>query len=316
VMTEIEYLRLLGFTIDEAGSAGYRLTRPFDDLLVPEAVLPLLLSLPEYSDVSGLGLPYRYHQRCGSTNLLLKQEAAGSPTGTLVVTDDQTEGRGRLGRSWSSGPGEDLTFSVLLRPVTSPAEASLLSLAAALAVAEVLEVHAGLRDRVRVKWPNDVLIDDKKACGILLESSLEGERLDWVVAGIGLNVNSDPGALLAGLEPAEREAWGDRPQPTSLRAELGREVPRGRLLAELLVRLSLYLDGSATPELLSRLWARDALRGRRLRVFAGPPDGALVVAGEAMGIGSQGELLVRDGAGRIVRVFAGEVTLSVDSATE
>ena len=149
---------------------------PFDDLLVPEAVLPLLLERMDYHAAAGHSdCRTAISASCGSTNLQLKDEAAASPGGTLVITDDQTEGRGRLGRSWSSSPGEDLTFSVLLHPLMSPAEASLLSLAAALAIAEVLETLTGLEGRVRVKWPNDVLIDDKKVCGILLESSVEGD---------------------------------------------------------------------------------------------------------------------------------------------
>lgn len=315
LLNQIEILRTRGFAVELVGDSGYRLVRPFDDLLVPEAVVPLLLDRLGYVQSPVVGLPYLYHARCGSTNLRLRQEAAGSPAGTVVVTDHQTEGRGRLGRSWSSGPGEDLTFSVLLRPLTTPAEASLLSLAAALAVAEVLEIIPGLQGRVSVKWPNDVLIDDKKVCGILLESSLADSRLKWVVAGLGLNVNSDPDSLMAGLTPSEREAWRGKPRATSLRAELGMLVPRGALFADLLVRLSLRWAGPGS-DMLDRFRTRDALLGRRLQVFAGPPDGALVAAGRAAGIGSSGELLVRGDDGETVAVFAGEVTLSVDSAAE
>ncbi len=213
-----------------------------DDLLVPEAVIPLLLGRIDYSHPGSVGLPYRYQSECGSTNLLLKADAALSATGTLLVTDHQTEGRGRLGRSWSSRPGEDLTFSVLLRPSLPPAEAPVLSLAAALATAEVLESLPGLKGRVRVKWPNDVLIDEKKVCGILLESSIVGAELAWVVAGIGLNVNSDPEARLATLAPAERETWHGRPLPTSLRVALGGEVARGRLLADLVASTAVAMD--------------------------------------------------------------------------
>jgi BirA family biotin operon repressor/biotin-[acetyl-CoA-carboxylase] ligase len=308
----IGHLRSLGITVEQVGTIGYRLACPCDDSLVPEAFLPLLLQRMDNTLPPAIGLPYRYLAHCPSTNLELKNEAAALGSGTLVVTDDQTEGRGRLGRSWSSRPGEDLTFSVLLRPGTSSAEASLLSLAAALATAEVLETLPGLEGRVGVKWPNDVLIDEKKVCGILLESSLDGQRLDWVVAGIGLNVNSDPGCMLEELTPVEKEAWRGRPRPTSLRVELGRRLARGPLLTALLARLSVRWTDTAASDLLVGLRARDALLGCQLQVFAGPPDGALVVAGEAIGIGSQGELLVRDCEGTTVPVFAGEVTLRVD----
>ncbi len=307
----IDYLRSLGFAAELVGARGYRLAGPVDDLLSPEAVLPLLFDRMGYQLPPAIGLPYRYYARCGSTNLQLKDEAVTSPSGSLVVTDYQTEGRGRLGRSWLSSPGEDLTFSVLQRPLISPAEASLLSLAAALATAEVLHTLPGLEGRVWVKWPNDVLIDDRKVCGILLESSLKGARLQWVVAGIGLNVNSDPAPM---LEEAERGAWTGRPRPTSLRVELGRRIARGPLLVGLLARLSVRWSETPVSDLLTQLRARDFLLGRRLHVFGGPPDGALVVSGEAMGIGPQGELLVRDHEGCIMPVFAGEVTLCVDSS--
>lgn len=313
---QIDHLRSLGLSVQTAGDYGCRLAAPFDHLLIPEAVLPLLLERIDVSRPTVVGLPYRYQARCGSTNLLLKEEATGLPSGTVMVTDCQTAGRGRLGRPWSSGPGVDLTFSVLLRPAVSPERAPLLSLAAAVATAEVLETLPGLRGRVWVKWPNDVLVDDKKVCGILLESSLGGERLEWVVIGVGLNVNSDPGVMLDGLTLDERAVWRGKPRPTSLRAELGKEVARGPLLVGLLEQLDLRCRDPIGADVLTRLRSRDALLGRRLEVLAGTPAGAPTVAGEAVGIGPQGELLVLDDSGRTVPVLAGEVTLSVDrSAT-
>jgi BirA family biotin operon repressor/biotin-[acetyl-CoA-carboxylase] ligase len=313
VPAHIEQLRSFGFAVAEVGSAGYRLTRAYDDLLVPEAMVPQLLNRAEHQREGIIGLPYHYYSECDSTNQRLKDKAADCPAGTIVVTDHQTAGRGRLGRSWWSGPGEDLTFSVLLRPQTSSEVASLLSLAAALSVAEVLETLFG-EGRVLVKWPNDVLLDGKKVCGILLESSMEGQRVEWVVVGLGLNVNSDPAAMFEALGSEQREAWQGKPRATSLRAELGRQVARGLLLTELLDRLSLRCVDTPTLDMLGELRARDALLGRWVQVFAGSPDDALVVAGEAQGIGPQGELLVRDPGGSIVPVFAGEVTLSVDSS--
>lgn len=310
---EVETLRLLGFAVDSVKAGALRLTKPFDDLLVAEAVLAMLLERHSLANTPSLGLPYRYQESCGSTNQSLKAAAGVLPTGTLMVTDDQTEGKGRSGRTWWSEPGRDLTFSALLRPSLSAEEAPLLSLAAALAVAEMLEGLTGLQGRVRVKWPNDVLVGDRKVCGILLESSLSGAELEWVVAGVGLNVNSDPATHLAGLEPSEKRAWAGKPTPSSLLVETGHEVARGRLLADLIPHLSPIVANIRTPDFLSRLRARDALLGRRVRVFAGPPDGALLVAGTAVGLGSKGELLVRGERGETASMVAGEVTLSVDS---
>ncbi len=285
---EVEQLRKHGLAVEQVGGAGYRLTEPFSDLLVPEAVLIQLMDLTDLALPLSVGLPYRYCASCGSTNLELKREAGGLPSGTVVATDEQTQGRGRLGRSWTSGPGQDLTFSVLLRPSVAPAEAQILSLAVAVAVAEVLDGLPGLQGRALVKWPNDVLIDGKKVCGILLESSSDGEGLEWVVAGIGLNVNGDPGSCLGSPGNANEDAGRGRPRPTSLRAELGENVDRGRLLAELLVRLARRVPHLEVPDVLDRMRARDALLGRELRVFAGPPDGALIVAGQGAGLGPEG----------------------------
>jgi BirA family biotin operon repressor/biotin-[acetyl-CoA-carboxylase] ligase len=285
-----------------------KVSDPPGDLL-PEAVVPRLLGQVDSSCPWIAGLPYRYLDRCGSTNAVLKKSAASSPTGTLVVADEQTEGRGRLGRTWSSEAGKDLVFSILLRPTMPPEHIPLLSLAAGVATAEVLGRLPGLAGRMRVKWPNDVLVGEKKVCGILLESRMTAGRLDWVVAGIGLNVNSDPAARLRHLTAAQQEEWQGRPQPTSLAAELGDQVPRGGLLADLLVELSRRWMRPDPAGLAEGLRGLDALLGRQVEVFAGPPDDLLLIAGRAVGIGLAGELLVEDLRGKTTPIVAGEVTV-------
>jgi BirA family transcriptional regulator, biotin operon repressor / biotin---[acetyl-CoA-carboxylase] ligase len=309
VHKHVEHLRALGFAVDSVGGAGYRLARPFTDLVVPEAVLPFLLGQVEVDTGWVAGLPYRYLARCDSTNRVLRQVASGSPSGTAVVTDEQTGGRGRLGRAWVSAPGKDLTFSVLLHPALAPAEAHLLSLAAALATAEALEAIPDLEGEMKVKWPNDVLLDGKKVCGILLEGSMDADRIQWAIAGIGLNVNSEPSAMLRDLPPEDRRDWLGRPEPVSLREHLGREVARAPLLTGLLLRLTQRWTEVKTADLLERLRDRDALAGRRVEVRGGPPGNEPVVVGEALGIGPEGQLLVKNRAGETVPVFAGEVTV-------
>lgn len=309
VHKHVEHLRSLGFAIVTVAGAGYRLERPFDDLVAAEAVAPYLLDLAPPELPWTAGLPYRYANECGSTNAELKALATTAPAGTALVTDEQTGGKGRLGRTWMSRRGEDLTFSVLLRPELGPTQAHLLSLAAALAVAEALEDLEGLEGRVGIKWPNDVLVSGRKVCGILLEGSMDVDRLQWVVAGIGLNVNSDPGALLRGLEPAQQREWLDKPAPTSLREETGHKVSRAPLLARLLVGLTRRWTEVGSPALLAGLRQRDVLAGRRVEVLSGPPLDEPVVSGEAVGIGPVGQLLVRVASGETVPVFAGDVTV-------
>jgi len=306
----VERLRESGLAVASAGGAGYRLESPFTDLVVPEAVLPLLLGAWDPGREWTAGLPYRYVPECGSTNTVLRQEAAFSPSGTVVVTDEQTGGRGRLGRTWVSRPGEDLTLSLLLRPVVAPAQAHLLSLTAALAVAEAVEALPGLRERVRVKWPNDVLIDSDKVCGVLVEGSMTADRMLWAIVGIGLNVNSDPAVLVSTIGTGSDEGPAGRPQPTSLKRQLGRKVSRGPLLVDLLCRLTERLNDVGSAGLLEGLRRRDALLGDQVEVFSGPPENRLMLVGEAAGIGPEGQLLVRDAKGMDVPVFAGEVTVN------
>jgi BirA family biotin operon repressor/biotin-[acetyl-CoA-carboxylase] ligase len=282
---------------------------------VPEAVLPLLLGAVNTGtdDPCGaiqkpIGLPYLYFAAMDSTNASLKEIAQHqAPTGALIVTDDQSGGRGRLGRTWISQPGKDLTFSVLLRPRVLPAEASRLVLATGLAIAEVLEESLGPGRTVGIKWPNDVLVDGRKVCGILSEASMDMDRLHWVVIGIGLNVNSRPG------EPVLSESDVRRPAPGSLAQSVGETVLRPPLLARLLDALAArwsQVDAGDWKSVREACAERDLLRGTSVVVRSGFSDDGVVTEGLADGLGPEGELLVR-GRDEVVRaVRAGEVTLS------
>jgi BirA family biotin operon repressor/biotin-[acetyl-CoA-carboxylase] ligase len=220
-----------------------------------------------------LGAPRIHFRRADSTNARARELALrGAPHGTLVTAAEQTAGRGRQGRSWVAPPSRALLCSVLIRePVR------LLPLATGVAVAEVVGRGA------QVKWPNDVLLDQRKVAGILVEGRPQ-ER--WAVAGIGLNVAIRPGdfpaelrgtAATLGLEP-------DAIEPTLLR------------LLESLGRWS-----AADPDtVLDAVRARDALRGRRVRWAQGE--------GEAGGIDGAGRLVVVTDAGRVA-LEAGEVHL-------
>lgn len=151
----------------------------------------------------------------------------GCREGTIVVADEQTVGRGRLGRSWVTPPGGSIAVSVILRPEFS--QLSALTMIASLAVARSIEQLTGLRPSI--KWPNDVLVNGKKVCGILIDSGLRGDNVDWAVMGIGINVNLD----LSRFPEIALTA-------TSLCTELGREVPRLEILCSLLGELEqLYI---------------------------------------------------------------------------
>lgn len=285
-----------------------------DDAIGAEAVLPLLLDLVEPGAPWVAGLPFEYQAHCASTNALLRQIAESGRSGTTLVTDEQTGGRGRLGRTWVSAPGLDLTFSVLMRPAVATAQGHLLALATGVAVAEVLEEGFGLHGQVTLKWPNDVLLGGKKVCGILLEASAEADRILWAIAGVGLNVNSEPSRLLGSLPPEQAAEWRGRPLPVSLKEHLGRVTPRAPVLAALLARLTCWWTGldwaSTVPSLLAEWRRRDALAGRPVEVFAGVDRSELVAAGQAAGIGEEGQLLIRGENGVLVEVFAGDVSVT------
>jgi BirA family biotin operon repressor/biotin-[acetyl-CoA-carboxylase] ligase len=315
VHKHVEQLRSQGFAIESVVGQGHRLAQPCTDLLAGEAVLPFILQGLDPEQPWVAGLPYQYQARCESTNRVLRDLVGRGdpPAGATVVTDHQTRGRGRLDRVWRDESGKDLTFSVLLRPSLAPGQAHLLSLAAALAVAETAEAVVGQTAAVMVKWPNDVMVAGRKLCGILLEGSMDGDRLHWAIAGIGLNVNSDCSGLAALIETEDADGAAGRPAPVSLRELAGGEVPRAPLLAALLRRLTnrwAGLEGTGGPvEVLAGLRKRDALVGRQVEIVGGGSRHEVLVAGEAAGLGPEGQLLVRTSAGEVVAVFAGDVTV-------
>lgn len=230
-------------------------------------------------------------ERTGSTNADLL--ARGGPEGQVLVAEEQTAGRGRMGRSWVSQPGASLTFSVLIRPVpVPPARRGWLPLLTGVAVATAVRSVAGVP--ATLKWPNDVLAGDRKLAGILAEQSG-----DAVVIGIGVNVATPPDALpvsAAGL------------RATSLLAE-GADVARDVLLVETLRQLErFYLPFRADPDperggLLSAYRALCATLGRQVRVEL---PGGNILAGIAEDVDRDGRLVVRE-ADATTPISAGDV---------
>ncbi len=315
VHKHVATLRSLGIELASAPGSGYRLSPTYDEL-VPEVVLPLLLGSPEGPAPGAptmLGLPYLFISAVDSTNRVLKELLqSGAPAGAVVATDAQLGGRGRLGRRWISQPGLDVTFSVGLRPVIAPDRVHLLVLSASVAVADSLSLIPGLAGRVGIKWPNDVLVDGRKVCGILSEASMDMDRIHWAVLGIGLNVNGR----------VEAARFGDRgegrPVPGSLAQLSGDRVPRALLLACVLDRLRQRLGqvtGGDWGAVRDSYRSFDVLAGTSVEVHLGGDPEQSVAEGVARGIGELGELLVEDRVGTLLSVTAGEVTLggSADS---
>lgn len=239
-----------------------------------------------------------YRPTVSSTNDLAKQlGAGGAPEATLVIADEQTAGRGRLGRAWWSPPGEAIAMSLLVRPSFPPALAYRLTMLAGLAAAQATEEITGLQ--VSLKWPNDVIIAKPstgvlKLGGILVETATSGESIEFAVIGMGLNVNVD-------FAPRP-----DLPEATSLMMELGHEVSRLALVRALVERFAGRYIRMAQDERLNAEWsARLVTLGRQVVVRRGEE----MMTGLAEGVDASGALLVRADDGRLHRVDAADVTL-------
>ncbi|MFB6092292.1 MAG: biotin--[acetyl-CoA-carboxylase] ligase [Haloquadratum sp.] len=277
VWKQVEALREDGFEI-ESGDEGYRVT-----------------AVPAYGAAAiafGLEAPYRieYHDSIGSTNSRARELAADGASDVVVVADEQTGGRGRLGREWAS-PSGGIWATPLVRPDRPPAEVPVFTLAAAVAVTRAAR-EAGVD--ARIKWPNDVLVVDEsdraagdsdesrreaKLAGVRTEMEGEADRVSWLLAGIGVNANVDPDAL--------------PPRATSLRAEVG-DVDRRRFLQRVLETFyALTGDDADLRDVLDRWRDHAATLGRRVRVET--PSGT--VEGEAIDVEFPGSLVVRTAAG-------------------
>lgn len=245
-----------------------------------------------------LGWPARFFPIIGSTNEVAHTEAAnGAADGLLVITDEQTAGRGRLDRCWWAPPGTSLLLSLLLRPAMPLHRAGQLTMCLGLGAAEGIEHITGLP--VMLKWPNDLLLHGRKLGGILTELRAVGERLDYAVLGIGINANFDFGDHLQPI-PSELAKTA-----ISLQMALGRPVDRLALLATILARTEVWYEGVLAGDSPHAAWtARLDTLGQRVMVTL--PAGTVV--GVATGVTPEGALVLCDDAGRKWQVWSADVS--------
>lgn len=252
------------------------------------------LASPAAPPAKTFGRTVRAFDTIDSTNTAARaciQE--GDAEGTIVTAEEQTAGKGRLGRSWQSAKGKNLTFSIILRPEFAPAQFGLLSLLAGTAVCETLREEYGLD--ASCKWPNDVLVGGKKLCGILSEALHQSGSSPAVIVGIGVNVNES-------TFPAEIAQ-----SATSIAIATGAEHDRALLLSRLLGRMEyLYrtLSRGDSASIIARWTAHSSTIGREIRVT----NAGALVAGTARGIAEDGGLILST-EGRMITVHAGDVTL-------
>lgn len=236
------------------------------------------------------------YEEIDSTNLeVTRLSEQGAAEGTVVVADSQTAGRGRRGRTWLSPQGEALYMSLLLRPKFAPNEAASLTLVMALAVMEALEEI--IPNGCRIKWPNDIVVDGKKVCGILTEMGLQGQEIAHVVIGVGINLNQTNFD-----EEIAKTA-------TSLKIKTGKYVDRFALLDKVVYyfkrNYEIFLQTCDMRLLVDKYNGFLINCGKEVRVL--DPQGEY--EGIAQGINEKGELLVEKHSKEIVAVYAGEVSV-------
>ena len=284
----IQQLRGLGVDVVGHPATGYRL-RSVPDLLLPEILRPLL---------RGTIFSQQMHHfyKIGSTNSAAMTAAAeGALEGSVFLAEEQTAGRGRGVNTWQSERSSGIYCSAVLRPALPPSEVLVLSLAAGLAAHAAMQVIDS-RIVVDLKWPNDLLIDGKKVCGILTEMNAEVTRVRYAVVGIGINVNQ---------ESFPKELAGEA---TSLRLTTGSEWSRVELTAALLKSLDreyreLLTDADARASILSRFAERSSwARGKKVRI----EENGDSFEGITEGLDNRGFLRVRTANG-VQTVLSGTV---------
>ncbi len=286
VWKHINELRKDGYNIESFSKKGYRL-RSAPDLLDERE-----LEVPEGQKI---GSQLIHFDEIDSTNNYAKKIGnEGCPHGTVVIAERQTSGRGRVGREWKSDNSQGLWFSIVLRPVLVPEEVQIVTLAASVAVVE--GIRDGLGIDCGIKWPNDIILEGCKLAGILTELSAEPGHVNYVVVGIGMNVNQDQGCF-------EDEIKG---KATSLKIHTGEAVSRVKLLGCILTRFEevygIMLQGGA-GELIER-WERYSVTiGREVRVLFREKE----YIGTARSIAKDGRLIVKCTDGEVREISAGEV---------
>jgi len=283
-------LREEGYIIEASRKKGYCLQKASDLLIEPEIREGLHTAVLGRKEIVCL-------KETESTNAYAKQMAVdGMPEGTLIVAESQSQGRGRRGREWFSPPREGLYLTVILRPQIRPMEAPRLTLMTSVAVAEALEDLTTLP--VRIKWPNDVLIRGKKVAGILTEIHTEMDAVNYVIMGIGINVNT------------ARESFPEplRDKATSLFVETGETQSRVRLLKLCLERLEAryeLFNGGRFDRIMDCWKQRSDIIGREIEVDMMNRR----CRGVAVDVDADGVLILKDANGNLQRIFSGDITV-------
>lgn len=288
VWKAINQLKEEGYEIEALQNKGYIL-RSYPDILSKNEIASRL-------GTKWVGKTLYYYEDTDSTNAdAMRLGEEGAEHGTLVVANHQNKGRGRRGRVWQSPVGTTISMSFLVKPEIAPGKASMLTLVMALAVAKGIEEACDLS--TAIKWPNDILVNGKKVCGILTEMKAEMDYIHGVIIGVGINVNVES-------FPEELQSMA-----TSLILEKGRKVSRAEVIERVAENFEVYYEKFMETEDLSLL--RDLYeerlisKGKAVKVL--DPQGEYT--GISKGITDTGELVVETQDGKEQQVYAGEVSV-------
>lgn len=288
VAAEIAELEKLGYTIESHPHFGYRLLGTPDRLTADDIKARLKSKT--------IGTEILVFEETASTNDVVEQLAkSGGREGLVVFAETQTRGRGRRGRAWTSPRGKGLWFSVLLRPQLPMAAASRITVAASVAVARAIRQNCGVD--ARIKWPNDVMVNDKKLAGILTELRAETDEILLAILGIGIDVN------------CTREDFPDsmRGMATSMELETGKAQDRMALAAQVLTALDGCYQAALTDfEGIADEWARLCTTlGKHIVVTMGQRR----IEGFAQALDGDGALLLRKDNGQTERILGGDLVV-------
>lgn len=276
-----------GYIIESVSGKGYKLTSSPDILTYEEIKKDL--------KTSKIGRNIYYYDSIDSTNKKAMDLALTKKEGTVVVAEEQSQGKGRLGREWISPKSKGIYMSIILKPDIEPMKASKTTLIGAAAVNNAL-LKIGIKSEI--KWPNDILINGKKLCGILTEMSGQLNMVDYLVMGIGINVNLNKNDIPEELKD----------KATSINIEEGKTINRKSLMANILNELEkLYLDFIDNDDLSNTIdicRKNSAILGKKINVIRGKETRR----GLALGISDSGELIV-DFQGIRENIYSGEVSI-------
>lgn len=288
IWKHIKELQDAGYEIEAVRNKGYRLVQSPDLVTASEIRDGLRTSL--------LGQSIVYHETIDSTNTMAQKLALnGAPEGTLVIADEQTAGRGRRGRNWFSPPHSGVWMSLILRPQLPVAHAAQITLVTAVAMARALTRLTGVE--AGIKWPNDILFDKRKCCGILTEMHAEFDQVHHLVLGIGINVNV----------PQEQFPEELQSIATSLQGVKGVPIPRAEVVRAVMEELEplyrRYVDRGGFASIRED-WKRSNITlGRQIvaQTARGP------ITGEALDIDEFGVLLVRREDGETEKIYSADI---------